>query len=198
MNLPQAGLARIPNDDTNANEAQFYLGLATFYGGHMEKADSAFHALAARLPLTEVLNNLGVIAARRGQKTPATTSKKLYRPILTNLTIVSIWRLSYIAKAIVPELRASCASCLRFTRTPKLRAFLRPSPPVAQPAHLPLQRIKRNYDESTFRQLALEIDNSNEERLAKSDPSSHAAFHLHHGQELLQTRSGWRGRKTIS
>src|SRR6202000_205983 len=61
-------LARIPNGDANANEAQFYLGLATFYAGHMEKADNAFHALAARLPLTEVLNNLGVVAARRGQK----------------------------------------------------------------------------------------------------------------------------------
>jgi Tfp pilus assembly protein PilF len=53
-------------------------------------------------------------------------------------------------------------------------------------AHLPLERIKRNYDESTFRQLALEIDNSNEARLAKADPASHAAFHLQHGQELLQ------------
>jgi len=61
-------LARVPITDTNANEAQFYLGLAAFYAGHMDKADSAFRSLAARLPLTEVLNNLGVVAARRGQR----------------------------------------------------------------------------------------------------------------------------------
>src|ERR1044071_9613371 len=60
-------LARIPSGDANANEAQFYLGLAAFYGGHMDKADAAFRALASRLPLTEVLNNLGVVAARRAQ-----------------------------------------------------------------------------------------------------------------------------------
>jgi Tfp pilus assembly protein PilF len=57
----------------------------------------------------------------------------------------------------------------------------------AQPARVPLERIKRNYDESTFRQIALEIENTNEERLAKSDPASHAAFHVRHGQELLQS-----------
>jgi len=50
-----------------------------------------------------------------------------------------------------------------------------------------MERIKRNYDESTFRQIALEIENTNEARLAKSDPASHAAFHVRHGQELLQS-----------
>ena len=34
----------------------------------MDKAENAFQTLAARLPLTEVLNNLGVVAARRGEK----------------------------------------------------------------------------------------------------------------------------------
>ena len=56
----------------------------------------------------------------------------------------------------------------------------------SQPARVPLERIKRNYDESTFRQIALEIENTNETRLAKADPASHAAFHVRHGQELLQ------------
>ena len=51
---------------------------------------------------------------------------------------------------------------------------------------MPLERIKRNYDESTFRQLAMEIENANEARLVKADPASHAGFHVQHGQELLQ------------
>jgi Tfp pilus assembly protein PilF len=50
---------------------------------------------------------------------------------------------------------------------------------------LPLERIKRNYDESSFHQLALEIENAKEMRLASLDPKSHAAAHADRGRELL-------------
>jgi tetratricopeptide (TPR) repeat protein len=49
----------------------------------------------------------------------------------------------------------------------------------------PLERIKRNYDESSYRQLALEIENAMEQSLAKADPKTHAQFHADHGRELL-------------
>src|SRR5262249_33567131 len=51
---------------------------------------------------------------------------------------------------------------------------------------LPPERIKRNYDESSFRQLALEIENNNEARLAKANAASHVAFHVQRGRELLE------------
>ena len=63
--------SRIPNNDRNANEAQFYLGMAAYYSGHYDKAEAAFKFLAARLPLTEIYNNLGVVASRRGKKEAA-------------------------------------------------------------------------------------------------------------------------------
>lgn len=179
-------LAQIPNGDLSANEAQFYLGLAQFFAGHMEKADSAFRALAARLPLTEVLNNLGVVAARRGQKNARDYFEKIVQtdpnePDYRFNLAVELYMDGDGAGAM-RELRA----LLALYPDAVAKTFLDAITTGTQMAHLPLERIKRNYDESTFRQLALEIDNSNEARLAKADPASHAAFHLQHGQELMQ------------
>jgi Flp pilus assembly protein TadD len=49
----------------------------------------------------------------------------------------------------------------------------------------PLERIRDNYDESSFRQLALKIDAVAEQRLAKADPRTHAQFHVDRGRQLL-------------
>jgi tetratricopeptide (TPR) repeat protein len=181
-----SSLARIPNGDANANEAQFYLGLAAFYAGHMDKADAAFRSLASRLPLTEVLNNLGVVAARRGQRDARDYFEKIVQtdpnePDYRFNLAVTLYREGNNEEAS-RQLRA----LLALYPDAEAKTFLEAIISGAQPARPPLERIKRNYDESTFRQLALEIENSNEERLAKSDPASHAEFHVRHGQELLQ------------
>src|SRR5260370_22025891 len=49
----------------------FYLGLAAYPHGDFAKSEAAFEFVAVRLPLAEVYNNLGVVAARRGQKKAA-------------------------------------------------------------------------------------------------------------------------------
>jgi Flp pilus assembly protein TadD len=49
----------------------------------------------------------------------------------------------------------------------------------------PLERIKRNYDETSFRQLALEIANATELSLAKRDPATHALAHIERGRQLM-------------
>jgi Flp pilus assembly protein TadD/TolB-like protein len=179
-------LAQIPAGDPNANEAQFYLGLAAFYAGHMDKAESAFRALAARLPLTEVLNNLGVIAARRGEKNARDYFEKIVQtdpnePDYRFNLAVELY-LAGDGQGAARELK----DLLALYPDAEAKSFLDAITTGTQLARLPMERIKRNYDESTFRQLALEIDNSNEARLAKADPASHAAFHMQHGQELLQ------------
>jgi Tfp pilus assembly protein PilF/TolB-like protein len=180
-------LARIPKTDANANEAQFYLGLATFYAGHMEKAENAFQTLAARLPLTEVLNNLGVVAARRGEKTARGYFEKTVltdpnEPDYRFNLAVTLFR-EGDTQGAAREIR----ELLAIHPDAEAKTFLEAVASGTQPARMPLERIKRNYDESTFRQIALEIENTNEARLSKSDPVSHAAFHVRHGQELLQS-----------
>jgi len=180
-------LGRVPKADANANEAQFYLGLATFYAGHMDKSESAFQTLAARLPLTEVLNNLGVVAARRGEKSARGYFEKTVQtdpnePDYRFNLAVTLFR-EGDTQGTTRELR----ELLAIHPDAEAKSFLEAVAAGTQPARMPLERIKRNYDESTFRQIALEIENTNEARLAKSDPASHAAFHVRHGQELLQS-----------
>jgi Flp pilus assembly protein TadD len=51
--------------------------------------------------------------------------------------------------------------------------------------HIPMERIKRNYDEASYRQLEMEIHNINEARLAKMDARTRAAYHVQRGKELL-------------
>ncbi|HEY1936904.1 MAG TPA: tetratricopeptide repeat protein [Candidatus Angelobacter sp.] len=180
-------LARVPKGNVNSNEAEFYLGLAAFYGGHMDQADSAFRALAARLPLTEVLNNIGVITARRGQHGARDYFERIVEtdpnePDYRFNLAVALYR-EGDSQGAARELR----ELLAIYPDAEAKAFLETIAAGAQPARLPLERIKRNYDESTFRELALEIENTNEARLAKSDPKSHAAFHIQHGEDLLQS-----------
>jgi Flp pilus assembly protein TadD/TolB-like protein len=179
-------LARVPPSDPNSNEAQFYLGLAAFYGAHLDKAESAFRALAARLPLTEVLNNLGVVAARRGQHSARAYFEKTVQadpnePDYRFNLAVALYR-EGDAQSAGRELR----ELLAIHPDSEAKSFLDAIVSGTPPARLPLERIKRNYDESTFRQLALEIENKNEARLAQSDPATHATYHVRRGQELLQ------------
>ncbi len=50
---------------------------------------------------------------------------------------------------------------------------------------MPLERIKRTYNEESFRQIAAQIQAADEQRLATSDPRTQARFHVTRGRELL-------------
>ena len=190
-----AWLARLPRADPLAREANFYLGLALFYAGDFERAESAFSFVASRLPLTEVYNNLGVAQARRGKKTALEYFKKAANADPTDPDYrfnlgVALSRAGDTAGA-QRELREVLRLRPADTEAKALLATLTgaaaPAPPRASPeARLPLERIKRNYDEASFRQLALEIQNQNELRLAGTDPSHHAEFHTQRGGQLLE------------
>ncbi len=180
-------LAKVPDNDANANEAQFFLGMAAFYAGHMDRAESAFRSVSLRLPLTEVLNNLGVVAARRADRRARGYFQRCVEtdpnePDYRFNLAVELYREGETQNA-VRELRQQLA----ISPDGEARSFLDSLVAGVQPSRLPLERIKRNYDESGFRQLELEIENMNEARLEKIDPASHAAFHVQRGLELLNS-----------
>jgi Tfp pilus assembly protein PilF len=50
--------------------------------------------------------------------------------------------------------------------------------------HALLERIKRNYDESSLRQIVLQIEAAGEQDVSK-DPHAHARFHVTRAHELL-------------
>ena len=178
--------SRIPNTDRNANEARFYLGMAAYFSGHYDKAEAAFNFLATRLPLTEVYNNLGVVASRRGDKHARSYFEKSSQTDPND----SDYRFNLAVELFREGDTAGTARQLRellaIRPDTEARTFLDSVMAGTQSKdHLPLERIKRNYDESSFRQLAAEIENANELKLQKTDSSTHAAFHVQRGRQLL-------------
>ena len=181
-----AWLGKIPPSDPAFNEAQFYLGLSAFYGDQLDKAESAFRALSLRLPLTEVFNNLGVVTARLGKRPARAYFERTVQtdpndPDYRFNLAVELYR-GGDSQGAARELRAALA----LHTDGEAKTFLDAISAGTQPLpRVPLQRIKRNYDESGFRQLALEIENAEETRLRKADPVKHSAFHVQRGEELL-------------
>ncbi len=179
-------LSKIPLDDRDANEAQFYLGMSAFYSNQMDKAEAAFHFLSGRLPLSEIFNNLGVVSGRRGDKHARAYFERSIQtdpndPDYHFNLAVELYRENDSTGA-ARELHEALA----LHTDAEAKSFLDALSSGAGPKdHLPLERIKHNYDESSFRQLAVEIENMNEAKMQKSDPATHAAFHVQRGQQLL-------------
>jgi Tfp pilus assembly protein PilF/TolB-like protein len=185
--------ARVPVKEPAAREAQFYLGMSAYYTGDYARSQAAFEFVAARLPLTEVYNNLGVVAGRRGLKTAADYFQRAARtdpsdPDYRFNLAVALYKAGDAAGA-AKQLR----EMLALKSDAEARAFqelMSAGPPAMNKAgelavKVPLERIKPNYDETSFRQLAMEIEGFNEARMAEADPKTHAAFHVQHGREML-------------
>ncbi len=191
-------LSRIPQADPKAGEAYFLLGLAYYNQGQFEHAEDAFRVTISKLPLPEVYNNLGAAALRRGQRSALQLLLKTieidpHDPDYRFNLALALYRFGDPAMA-VKNLRESLA---RYPTDSEAGQFLdqiggapvgaageSSGAPAAAIAKLPLPRIKRNYDESSFRMLALEIQNSTK---AAHQPggNSQTMYHIQHGTELL-------------
>ena len=195
-------LARIPATDPLAREASFFLGLATYYQGNFPRSEAAFRSLLEQFPLIEIYNNLGVVSVRLGKAEArqwfqkavgADPSDPDYRFNL-GLTLLrggdregagrqlreclALRSDDNEAKSLLATIGGQAASPAEVKPAGALGA----SPAAAK---LPQERIKRNYDEAAFRELAVEMQNGSESRLTKLDARSHAAYHIQHGHDLL-------------
>jgi Tfp pilus assembly protein PilF len=183
-------LAKIPKPSPLASEANFFLGLSAYFQGNYQAAEDAFTFTSQQLPLIEVINNLGVIASRRGKPEAADLFQKAvgadardpdYR---FNLAI-ALFRADDPARAS-RELKEAVNLN---PQDAEARMFLQSLSMNTAQVRLPLERVKRNYDESSYRQLALEIENVNELRHASLPPAQHAQAHVTRGNELLLQRA---------
>ncbi len=192
-------LSRIPASDASAGEANFLLGLSYYYLGTLDKAETAFRATADKVPLTEVINNVGAVILRRG-KTGSTSY--LERAVQSDPSdadyafnySLSLWRDGDTATA-TRTLRDSVqrhptdveAKQLLDTMISSASAGVgRPRQPNLQAASFS-PRIKKNYDETSYRQIALELQNVIEQSASKKDPKRHAALLVEQGRQLLAT-----------
>lgn len=190
-----AWLSRVPENDARAGEASFYLGLAAYSEGNFARSESAFNAVATRLPLSEVYNNLGVAVDHRDPKAAveyfekAVTADPSEPDYRFNLG-VGLYRAGDVTGAS-KQLREGLA--LR-PGDSEAKALLETLPTGAVQgwrgqtggANLPAERLRTSYDEASFRLLLLKIDAAAEQKLAKTDPRTHSRFHNDRGHQLLQ------------
>jgi tetratricopeptide (TPR) repeat protein len=189
---------QVPAADPAAREANFYRGLSAYCLGEFAKAESAFEFVAARLPLSQVFNNLGVVTSRLGKKSAAEYFQKAVQedpndPDYRFNLAVALYRNGDQAGATRElkqclALRPFDAEAHTFSSaisTGGMKSPAQPASAVTSISHPPLERIKRDYDEGTFEQLYVGLQAAAEQRLAHSDPATHARFHINRGNEFL-------------
>ncbi len=188
-----AALSQVPRSSAVAREANFYLGLAAYAHGDFAKSESAFEFVAARLPLAEVYNNLGVAAARRGQKKSADYFERAIQNDPSDadyhfnlgVTLAQAGDRADAARELRTALDHRPSDTEAKAMLDSLTTLVGSIIPSSAMSRIPAERIKRNYDEDTFRQMTTQMGGWAEQRFARSDPRTHARFHLELGKELM-------------
>ena len=190
-----AAMSQIQHSSSVAREANFYLGLAAYAHGDFTKSESAFEFVAQRLPLAEVYNNLGVVAARRSHSPKQTAD--YFEHAIQNDPSDADYHFNLAVTLSQAGDRAGAARELHTAldhrpndaEAKMLLDSLSSSGgsivPSSAASKIPLERIKRNYDENAFRQMTTQMGSWAEQQFARSDPRAHARFHLELGKELL-------------
>jgi tetratricopeptide (TPR) repeat protein/TolB-like protein len=193
--------ARVPESDERAREANFFLGLAAYHLNQNDRAEKAFRFVASQFPLPEIYNNLGVVEYSAGDAAAASDFRKAVEadpqePDYHFNLALALAKTSDTAGAVrqlreVLRLRPSDgdARALLGSISDPASTAIQPTGRVqnaAAASKLPVARMKSNYDETSFEQLALEIQNATEMRLAQTDPKTHAAYYVDRGRDMLQ------------
>jgi Flp pilus assembly protein TadD len=145
------------------------------------------------LPLAEIYNNLGVVLDHRDRKLAVEDLQKAvtgdpndadYR---FNLA-VELYR-NGDRPAAARQLRESLALKPNDPEAKSLLNTIEASPDqhavVPASVKIPMERMRTDYDENSFRQLALKIAAAAEQRLSRTDATTHAQFHVDRGHQLL-------------
>lgn len=202
--LASAAFGKIPKTEPAALGASFYRGLASFYTGNYVQAEESFAFVATQLPLSEVINNEAVAASRRNhdaaslfqQAVSADPKDPDYR---FNLAL-ALRRRNDIpgamrevgeclklrpqdteAQALLTSFEAAASSTDVKTNT-----FLPPGTANTNPTG-PLERIKRNYNEASFRQAAYEIDQMQAMKLESLPAAARSTAYATAGSRYLNS-----------
>jgi tetratricopeptide (TPR) repeat protein len=194
-----ATLAKIAPSDRRALEAGFYIGLARFNTAKYAEAESAFAFVASRLPLPEVVNNQAVASSRQGHDAVAvfqraSTADPNDADYHYNLAVALLRRDDlagaqrevdqtlklHPADSEAAELKASISAGKHIPSTANAGATAAPSADFA-----PLERIRRNYSEASFRQAAFQLDEMRAARMATLPPADRAVQYTQLGHDYL-------------
>ena len=181
---------QMPKDDPNALDADFYRGLSLFFTANYLKAEDAFAFVATQLPLPEVVNNEGVSASRRGHDgaplfQQAIASDSRDPDYHFNLALALRKRNDILGATreieTVLKLRPQDTEAQTFAAALKDAASVNSDPDDS----LPLERIKRGYNETEFRQAAFEMEQIEAMRLATLPAKERAAKLVSAGDQFM-------------
>ncbi len=202
QNYDQAAIAygHLSRNDPNALQADFHRGLAFFYTGKYLPAEDAFAFVSTRLPLPEVVNNQGVAAARRGKD-----GAPLFQQAITGDPKEPDYHfnlaLAYARRRDAANAQKEADEALKllpgdselqsFAANLRSPGYLQPPAAVTgtvaapQAMQLPLERVKRSYDEAAFRQAAFELEQLEVLRAATEPPAKRMAALLAEANRYL-------------
>jgi tetratricopeptide (TPR) repeat protein/TolB-like protein len=189
-----ATLAKLPHSDRLALEANFYLGLARFNTANYAGAAEAFAFVATSLPLPEILNNQAVALSRQGKDAAAlfqraSAADPSDQDYHYNLAI-AYFRRGDTANALA---EASTALSLK-PNDPEAAALNKQLATIVPGTRLtansdssftPVERVRRNYSETSFRQAAFQLDQLRAARLALLPADQRATQYTQLGHEYL-------------
>ncbi len=189
-----ATLSKIPPTSPLALQGAFYLGLSRFNAANYSGAESAFAFVAGHLPLPEVLNNEAVAQSRQGKDSVAlfqraSAADPSDEDYHYNLA-VSLYRGGQTAAALA-EVQAALKLKPNDNEARQLEAQLHTVAPGTRLAadagatFSPLERIRRTYSETSYRQAAFQLDQLRTARLATMPPSQQAGEYVALGREAL-------------
>ena len=187
-------LAKVPAGDRLALEANFYLGLARFNSANYAGAEQAFSFIAARLPLPEVVNDQAVSLSRQGKDGAglfqrASTADPSDEDYHYNLAI-ALFRRGDTAAAL-KEADAALKLKPNDNEAGSLRAHLSIVSPGTKltdsvtNSFSPVERVRRNYSEASFRQAAFQLDQMRAVRMATLPPPQQATEYAKLGNDYL-------------
>ena len=197
----------MPKTGPTALDAAFDRGLASFYTGNYNQAEESFAFVATQLPLSEVINNQGVAASRRNHDAAALFQQAIAAdpkdPDYHFNLALALRRRNDLSGALHEvgeclklrsqdsEAQALLASLQNAPSNPatKTNASLTSTEPnfTGNDATGPLERIKRNYNEASFRQAAYEIDQMQAMKLEALPPSARASALTDAGNRSLNS-----------
>jgi len=189
-----ATLARVPKTDRLALEANFYLGLAEFNSANYAGAQTAFSFVASRLPLPEVVNNEAVAVSRQGKDSvdlfrKASDADPSDEDYHYNLAVAMFRRgdTAGATRQVTAALKLKPAD----NEAIELLAQLKKVPAGTklkadtEGGFSPLERIRRNYSETGFRQAAFQLDQVRAIRMGMLPPDQRAMEYTQLGREYL-------------
>ena len=183
-------LAKVPLNERQALEANFYLGLARFNAAKYAAAQQAFDFVALHLPLPEVVNDQGVALDRQSRDGSAYFQKAVAADpndpdYHYNLAITEFRRGDFAGanRDIDQTLKLRPSD----TEAAELKSVISAGRASAKPADgfEPTTRLRRTYSEASYRQATFQVDQMRAMRLTTLPPALQAIEYTQIGRDYM-------------